>query len=554
MKRLNRLFVALILSLLIITSVSVKGAGYNYSHRNEPIHSTSGFDFSQTLTFDRLGISAEEFDRPEDLFIYNQELIYIVDSKSNTLFVYNTGFQLIKKINAFKINREEYTAKHSNLDKVVTNKVSVITDPKTGEQSIKFENTLSPISFDDEGNGYIYLNSVAGVHRFENNIYLADKMNNQIVIIDSQDYRVKQVVTTPEDQIFKWPNGEPAKGEPNSRQVTFKPTKVVTDNDGRIYTISDEVYRGIIEIGRNGQFNRFTGVNYVTLSPWELFWRSLSTEAQLAKKETIINTIFTSLTMDHKGFIYATSRATEKNGVVTNDREMIKLINPRSNDVLKRNGYNVPKGDIVYSRVSQDLTQRGPSRFSAIASTDYGTYTVVDSKLGRLFTYDDEGYLLYVSGSSGQQLDKMKDPVAVKYLGEDLLVLDRANKSVMIFKPTPIANIINSATYHYYHGDFEQSSSEWEKVVHLNSTYEYAYVGIGKSLLKEGKYKEAMKMFEIGFDQTNYSKAYKLHRDAKIRIYFAPVMYTVIALIIGKKGYKLYKKKKENLEVEEGEE
>ena len=53
-------------------------------------------------------------------------------------------------------------------------------------------------------------------------------------------------------------------------------------------------------------------------------------------------------------------------------------------------------------------------------------YTVADSKRGRLFTYDADGYLLYISGqfsTERNQLNKIEMPVSIKYLGEDLIVL-----------------------------------------------------------------------------------------------------------------------------------
>ena len=132
-------------------------------------------------------------------------------------------------------------------------------------------------------------------------------------------------------------------------------------------------------------------------------------------------------------------------------------------------------------------------------------------------------------------------PVSIKYLGEDLIVLDRVNKAILIFKPTPIAKLINEATYYYYIGEFEESSRVWNEVVKLNSLYEYAYVGIGKSLYKEGRYQEAMEYFELGFDRVNYSKAYKQYRDQRIRKFFGPVMTIIILAYVAKKGYHLYK-------------
>ena len=73
---------------------------------------------------------------------------------------------------------------------------------------------------------------------------------------------------------------------------------------------------------------------------------------------------------------------------------MIKKINPSGKDVLRRNGYTKPKGDNTYFKSNDTNGTYGPSKLDGIAVNDYGVYTVVDSARGRLFTYDNEGYLL----------------------------------------------------------------------------------------------------------------------------------------------------------------
>lgn len=524
MKKLTKFFTLVVVLLLFITGASVDAtSGYTYSHKNRPIYSTVGLDYSQVLTFDRLGIPMDSFSSPEDLFIY-EDIVYIVDSKSNALFVFNTKFELQETIKGFEIRADDFT--EAEVSKIKTN----------------VNNESKVVSFaelQENGTVQLKLNEVTGVYRSKNKIYLADKRNNQIVIVDSQDYHVLQVVSVPQDRIFEG--------------KTFRPNKLVTDNKDRMYIIADEIYEGIIELSPKGEFNRFTGVNKVTLSLWEIFWLSISTEAQRSKKASIISTTFTSLDIDDRGFIYATSRATtDANNVVTNDNAMIKKINPSADDILRRNGYSAPKGDIEYIKTGIDMTVRGPSILTSVAVNDYGVYTVADGKNGRLFTYDMEGNLLYISGGKGQQLNLLQQPVSIKYLGEDLVVLDRVKKSVIIYKPTQIAQIINQASKYFYEGKLEQSSLEWEKVVELNSNYEYAYVGIGKNLLDKGEYIQAMENFKIGFNRTYYSKAYKMYRDELVKEYFAPVVTVIIVAIVSTTVIKKIKRRKKPAEIETG--
>lgn len=429
---------------------------------------------------------------------------------------------------------------------------TVSTDPENPIAPDPKNNTFTLEELKAVGTFQLHLSNVTGVYRAinpktnEDYIYLCDKGNNQIVVIDSKTYEVVQFVTTPDTITFK--------------TKPFSPSKLVTDTAGRMYVIADNIYEGIMQFSKEGEFNRYTGVNYVTLTPWQVFWRTISTESQLAKQNSIINTSFTSLTVDEKGFIYTTSYATtDSSGMVTNDTAMIKKINTAGKDVMRRNGYQPPKGDVIYIRSGTKSTERGASKLNGITVNDYGMYTVVDSKMGKLFTYDNEGKLLYISGESlyiqqekGKQINVLSAPVAVRYFDDNIIVLDKNNSAIVVFEPTDIGKLINEAAKYEYVGDSENASNTWEKVIKLNANYEYGYIGIGKKYMAQKDYKTAMEYFEKGADRNMYSKAYKLYRDGKIRKYFAPVMGAVLFLVGAKYVYTVINRRKMRKEEDTG--
>ncbi|HBP26155.1 MAG TPA: hypothetical protein DD618_04315 [Acholeplasmatales bacterium] len=557
-------FLILFLSIgLLITIPKTNAAvGYTYSHSGEPIYSTVGLASSTSGIYTVISdqwtnqsgeaLLASEFTSPEDLFLYTEDggsdIIYIADSASNNLFVFDEDMRYQYKVTQYEIRPEDFT------DEEILKVKTAFTDNNKNTTSISFTDYLQkksmnladfrsmaeiPYAMRTEAQKF-YLNcfGLSGVYRnvrpaknpdgtiirgvYQDLIYLSDKNNNQIILVDADDYHVVQVVTSPTDISF-------------SGKV-FMPVKLVTDVAGRMFVISEGVYEGIMQMSYEGQFSSYVGVNYVSMTFWQLFWRKFMTDEQLAQTETILNTIFTSLTIDDEGFIYATSRAVND----TDDTTMIKRINPSGKDVLTRNGYSVPKGDLVYIKTGTDVSVRGPSRFSAVAVNDYGVYTLADGKTGRLFTYDDEGNLLYISGGSGNELSDLNNPVAIRYQGDNILALDKENQSVLRFEPTDIANSINKAVKYHYEGNLVASSEEWKNVVSQNPNYEYAYVGIGKSLLNEGRYVEAMSYFQTGFSVGYYSKAYKLYRDEQINQYFTGVMSVVLIAIAAGVGYKIY--------------
>ncbi len=51
-----------------------------------------------------------------------------------------------------------------------------------------------------------------------------------------------------------------------------------------------------------------------------------------------------------------------------------------------------------------------------------------------------------------------------------------------------------------------------------------AYIGIGKSLLRQGEYKQAMTFLRLGNDREYYSKALTKYRREYMREHFGPIL------------------------------
>lgn len=553
--------------LLVMISIVSGSAvtGYNYSHKGQPIHSSLGLTTSNdgiyTVVSDGWSeVNASKFTSPEDMFIYTEkddegnekDVIYIVDSSSNLLYVFDENLNLRPGekgiITKFEVRPEDFTKEQYLQVKTRAEAATMSLSAKVNWT--KFNSAiLTPQPVRTEAQKvYLELNVVSGVYRakrparaadgtilkgqYQDLIYLSDKGNNQIVIVDAKDYHVVQVVSQPTDITF---SGK-----------TFAPMKLVTDSTGRIFVISEGVYEGIMQMSYYGKFMSYIGVNYAKLNAWETFWRRFATDTQLKQMDSILNTEFKNMAIDSKNFIYTVSRATKDSNNITDNTSMIKKINPSGNDTLTRNGYSLPVGDVVTINVGRNLLLRGPSRFTGVAVNDYGIYTVTDEKSGRLFSYDDEGNLLYISAESGPELGNLNNPVAIRYQGENILVLDKFSKAVIRFKPTDIAKVINRAVEYQYNGQLPDAAEEWKNVVSENPNYELAYVGIGKSLLNEGRYEDAMSFFQVGFNQTYYSRAYKSYRDQVIKENFPIVVsMTAFALVIlyGKGAFEKRRKK-----------
>lgn len=366
-------------------------------------------------------------------------------------------------------------------------------------------------------------NKAQGFEISESGIYIADTQNGRIVKLN-HDFEVIDAFYGVNDETFV--------------DHVYRPVKITVDSSERMYVIASGVYEGIIELNKEGEFNRYTGVNPIKLTPYQIFRRMLMTEVQKEKLQKYLPTDYTNLVMDDKNFIFATAKPRENNS-----DDIIQLINPKGIDVLKRNGYHIPKGDIMYVEGKNNYVIEGPSNLVDIALGKNGIYSVLDSKRSRIFTYDREGNLLYINGDKGEQSDKFNRGVSLEYLNDNLLVLDDSG-TIIVYRPTEFGEAVNKAVEYHSYGMFKEAAIEWEKVLKLNTNYEVAYNGIGMYHLREKNFKEAMKNFKLGHDQYYYSKAFKEYRNQLIKDNFIYLIIGVVVIGASFAGFKIYKRVK----------
>jgi len=387
-------------------------------------------------------------------------------------------------------------------------------------------------------------------------IYVVDTGNSRIVALDDQ-FRVKRIITefnnNGKKDTFNQPEGIYVDadglmvvadtqnrrlvelksdgtfvreiGEPKSTLIRsgfqYTPIKVTVDFAKRIYVISRGSYEGVIEFDADGTFTGFIGTNRVKFNPIDLFWKRISTKAQREQMQQFVPIEFNNLDLDDDGFIYTTT--SEENS----DTPM-KRLNPSGVDILRSKGYFPPKGDVKTAEVG---SRPGSSIFIDITSDVGGMYSALDSKRGRIFTYDKDGNLLYVFGGLGSQKGKFRTPSAIEMLGERMLVLDKDNNRITVFEPTRYGSLIREAVTSLYNGKIEQSTAAWHNVLKLNSNFEVAYIGIGKALMKQGDNKAAMDYFQNGNNREYYSEAFKRYRKEIVMESFGWIVLGIVVVV-----------------------
>lgn len=351
-------------------------------------------------------------------------------------------------------------------------------------------------------------------------IYVADTENMRVLRMNEEG-----VV----DRIFNEPDNLTGFEE----GLDYLPSKLVVDSAGRIFVVVRNINMGIVVLDPNGQFITYRGAPSVTLSIFDAFWRQFSTEEQLDRMKTYVPTEYNNLTINEEDFIFGTISSLSDEDLLTAIRSNdtsdkvapLKKLNLAGEDILRRQGMYPPMGDLV--KEAENL-----SAFSDVALSACGIYTALDTNKGRLFTYDDDGELLFAFGGIGNKLGQFSRPISVAYSGDDLLVCDGHTNRIYHFAPTAYGALVLDAVKHYYNGHYDESYACWEQVLEYNSNMSLAYVGVGKAYYQEKDYVNAMECFEIAGDVKQYSNAYRKVRDGLVRSYFGYIVGGILLLVV----------------------
>ena len=349
----------------------------------------------------------------------------------------------------------------------------------------------------------------------DGSILIADTENGRVLKTD-KDLNVIFVLTEPDDPTYE-------KGK------AFLPNKVVADPKGRVYVLSKNVNKGFLKYEYDGTFKGFFGASKVIVSAADRFWKKFATEAQKARMTLFVPTEYSNCFMDKEGFIYAVTKVFDEGDLRNGNAKPIRRLNALGDDILINNGYAFPIGDLEWSNAAGIS---GASKFVDVTVLDDEIYIGVDENRGRIFAYNNQGYLLFVFGGKGNIDGFFRNPASIANIGKDLFVTDSTNCTITVFTPTDYGNLIYRATEQFAVGLYDDSADTWQKVLELNGNYDLAYIGLGKSFLRQKKYKEAMEYFKLKRDRLDYSKAFKYYRKEWIEQNFAWLAIVVIAIIL----------------------
>lgn len=371
--------------------------------------------------------------------------------------------------------------------------------------------TIFNFSFDTEPDGMKDIVGAEGIFVDSDYIYIADTSHSRIAVADYGDGHIVKFINAPEAD---------ALGD----DFVFKPIGIAADGDKLLYVVGEGTYEGIINMDFDGEFLGFFGSNTVSTSAWDLFWRRFSTKEQRKTMLQLVPQDFSGIDIDGNEFILTTTYTAQNNS-------MVKRLNPGGSNVIRNQSKTGIVGDpgTVWSG-----TMSGKSSFSDIASGPDNIYACLDYKRGKIFCYDNDGYLLYNFGTISDQLGGFSAPNALTYLGDNssIAVLDKQNGSITVFAATDYAKAINAGIHYERTLEYDTAFEYWNKVVSLNSNCDFAHNALGQIYFNNEDYAKAMQEFRAASNKTMFSKAKKEMRSDWIYENIRYIMLAVVFLIL----------------------
>ena len=375
----------------------------------------------------------------------------------------------------------------------------------------------------------VYITSDKPLENKEGKIYVCDTEAYRIVTFD-RDGNFIDIIAKPESELF-------------DASSVYKPVALAVDDYDRLYVVSSTTYQGIIVMTEAGEFTGFVGAQKVTISAWDRIWRRFQTEEQRKLSESYVSTEFNNITLTGD-FIYVTTSSISESNIISSlksksgDYSPVKMLNASGDEIMRRNGFFSPSGEVDHARMKVSDTIYGASIIVDVAVGPEKTWSIIDQKRSKVFTYDFDGNLLFAFGDMGRQLGNIsqKGLAGIVYQGDNMLLLNATDATFTVYNRTEYGNVLIGALKNQNERQNDKAIKDWEEILKRNSNFDAAYIGIGNALSNENKFEESLTYYKSAYDTANYSNSYKELRKLWISKYILliPVFVIVVAFVITK--------------------
>lgn len=531
MKTMKRIFLLAICVLMIFGTIPAQAiipyATYTYDIEGNYVESPHAYVPYEIITATSLGMTDSLAD-PQDMCVGR---VSYVDDEAQKNFAWD-GYIYISDSNA-----------EAGKPRVIV--------VKYDEAECHFKYVTEITTFVNEWGVPDSIMDPRGLYAIDGELYVCDSEAARILVFATKDMTIDGVDYKLGDFIKTVP--EP-KSEVISDNHIYRPVAVSVSASGYVYVVGAETHQGIISINSDGEFAGFIGTQSQSLSFFDMIWRKFQTAEQKNKSVKNVSLSFNNININEKGFVFATTSAITDADLekailakdTSSDFSPVKMLNPNGEDVMKRSGFFPPSGEITFNaQPTPEYSIIGPSKIVDVGLGPEGTWSVIDQKRQKVFTYDEDGNLLFAFGDKGSQLGNITSVAAIDYAydarNEDnamnyLMILDSQNDAITVYKRTEYGDVLVKALQNQRDRKFDMAEADWHEILQRNSNFDMSYIGIGKSLARQGEYEEAMEYFKSAYEVTNYSDAWQQVRKEWVEKYVIviPIVVVLFCIILSK--------------------
>ena len=493
---------AFIMAMALPVGAAAPYQTYTYSIEGTALHSPEAYTPAKAVDSAYMGLNSEEIlnkyyahlegneleakkiiSNPTDLEVDDQLNVYVADTDNNRIVVLNRYYKV-------KFILESFTNENGIPDKLSRPQGVFITEGEKGR------------------------------------IFVCDTGNSRIVTFN-RDGSFNAIIPEPEGEILE-------------RDTVYAPTALAVDKYDRLYVVNPSDSNGIMVMTDTGVFTGYIGAQKVVLTAWEKLWRNFQSEEQKLTSETKNAKSFNNIAL-FGDFIYVTTsqldEASAESAITSKstsgDFAPVKMLNAAGTEIMRRNGFYPPSGEVDMKRLKMTDKIYGPSMIVDVATGPEKTWSIIDQKRSKVFTYDFDGNLLFAFGDTGNQLGNISTQGglnAVTYQGDNMLLLDNSNKTFTVFERTEYGDILINALRNQNERRYDKAIDDWREILKRNSNFDAAYIGIGNALYRSNNLEEALEHYKAAYDTENYSVAYKDLRKEWMSKFIILIPVVVIAI------------------------
>ena len=497
MKKFSKILCTFFALLMVISCALVTvGASsayqtYTYDIKGKALYSPDAYTAMRAVNSDDMGLELA-IENPGDMLTDDAGNVYIADTGNNRIVVLDQYYK-------FKFAISEFSNDQGVPDGLSAPQGVFVSEANLLDTSNKNDEKL---------------------------IWVCDTGSNRIVVFNSEGEFIR-IIEEPESSLF-------------DEESVYKPVAMAVDAYNRLYVVSSTTYQGVIVMTDEGEFTGFIGAQAVSMSAWEIIWRRFQTKEQREASEQKVSTEFNNISLNKEmNLVYVTTSTIDEGNVQSaitghdkaGTNSPVKLLNANGSEIMRRNGFWMPAGEIDFSTRSTDSIT-GVSTIIDAAVGPENIWSIIDEKRNRIYTYDFDGNLLFAFGDNGTMLGNLGSIEAIAYQGDNMLVLDKTNDNITVFQLTEYGDILLQALAAESTQDFDLAINLWTDVLKRNSNFDSAYVGIGQAMYRNKDYVNSLTYFESAYETDNWSASYKEIRKEWMSTYFLVLILLIVGLIV----------------------